>query len=111
MHIDVLRHEVGYRRDVANGSGSVDIGLCDVRLLGKELPRFLSPRRMIAVEISDARQAQELVRIVIRLWIERLAVLLKCLDVALQLLPAREAVASGQYTLRIMQCESSRIGS
>ena len=65
---------------------------------------------MIAVEISDARQAQELIRIVIRLWLERLALVLDRLDVALQLLPARKTVASCEHTLRVMQRESSRVG-
>ena len=111
MHVGALRQEVGNRRDVADCRGGVDVGLCEVRLLGEELPRPHTPRRMIAVEISDARQAQELVRIVIRLWFERPPVGLDRLDVALQLLPAREAVASGEHTLRVMQSESSRVGS
>ncbi len=111
MHVGVLRQEVGNRRDVANGGSGVDVGLGEVRLRGEELPRLHTPQRMIAVKISDARQAQEPVRIVIRLWFERPPVGLDRLDVAFQLLPAREAVASGEHTLRVVQSKSSRVGS
>src|SRR5580704_7810797 len=110
MHVDLLRQEVGNRRDVANRPRGVNVGLREVRLFGEELPRPHTPRRMIVVEITDARQAQEPVRIVSRLWVERAPVGPDRLDVTLQLLPAGEAVASGEHTLRVMQRESSRVG-
>src|SRR5262245_19519618 len=111
MHIRFLCQQVCNRYDIADCYGGVGIGLCYLRLLGEELSRPLTPRRMIAVKLRDARQAQEFVRIVIQSWFERLAIALNRLDIALQLLPAREAIASGEHTLCVMQSESSRVGS
>ena len=85
MHFDLLRQEVGNRRDVANRRRGADVGLREVRLFGEELP--LAPHTlrevMIVVEICDARQAQEPVRIVSRLWFERAPVGLDRLDITL----------------------------
>src|SRR5262245_26940287 len=111
MHVGALLQEVGDCRDIADGRRGIEVGLGEVRLLGEELSCPVTPRRMIAVEPGDARQAQEPVYIVIGLWFEWPEVGLDRLDVALELLPAREAVTSGEHALRVVQGERGRVGS
>ena len=96
--------------DIGSSGTQVIFSRIHLRRLGEDLSSPIASQRMIGVEIRDARQPQELAGIVIRLYFERPPVGLDRLNVALQLLPARKAVASGEHALRVIQSESRRVG-